>query len=292
MPIPKPRAREGREAFLSRCMGNATMRADFPDRDQRFAVCSTQWRERNKDIRMHTNTDPFEPWSEDGQTKMLTFDAEIKADEDEAGVFEGMASTFGNIDLVGDRIRRGAFKESLRNRRPRQIKMLWQHDMREPIGVWEEIRETRQGLFAKGRLILEGVPNAVKAHALMKAGAIDSLSIGFRVPEGGSEVDKDGGRILKEVDLLEISVVTIPANPKAEINRVKTLLHEDGFPTEREFERLLVRDVGFSQSEAKTIICHGFRHLQTRRDVGMEDADEVIALMRASLAKARERHAA
>jgi len=290
MPMPKPHDGESRDKFLARCMGNATMRDEFPDRDQRFAVCNTQWRNRDKDDAMALSDLDLDA-DNDWETKRLTFDAEIKADEDEDGMFEGMASTFGNMDLVGDVIRRGAFKESLKRRPAHKVKMLWQHRSDEPLGVFSEMKETRQGLFVRGQLALS-IQRGREAHELMKLGAIDALSIGFRVPEGGAETDKDGNRILREIDLMEVSVVTFPANPKAEIGRVKSIIEGGGFPTERQFERLLMRDAGFSLEEAKTIISRGFKHLQSIRDVAEDDVDEVIAILRESFAKARARASA
>ena len=102
----------------------------------------------------------------------------------EVGIFEGLASTFGNRDMVGDVVEPGAFAATIA--RPGRIKMLWQHDARAPIGVWEDIRETAAGLEVKGRLVLQ-VQRAREALALLKAGAVDALSIGFSVMRGGAE---------------------------------------------------------------------------------------------------------
>ena len=126
----------------------------------------------------------------------------------EVGVFEGLASTFGNQDMVGDVVEPGAFAATIA--RPGRIKMLWQHDARAPIGVWEDIRETAAGLEVKGRLVLQ-VQRAREALALLKAGAVDALSIGFSVMRGGAEFDRERGlRRIKAVELWEISVVPFP----------------------------------------------------------------------------------
>ena len=193
----------------------------------------------------------------------------------EAGVFEGLASSFGNQDMAGDVVEPGAFRDSLA--RPDRIKMLWQHDARAPIGTWERIVETDAGLKVKGRLVLE-VQKAREALALLRSGALDALSIGFSVPRGGAVLDRERGqrRILK-VDLWEVSIVTFAANPKARIERVKT--RADALPSAREFERFLMRDAGFSRSQARTVLGSGYKALLTRRDAG-GGLDELAARIR------------
>lgn len=184
----------------------------------------------------------------------------LKAAPGEDGVFEGYASVFDVVDLGLDVVARGAFVKSLGKRRP---KMLWQHDMSQPIGVWEDVHEDERGLFVKGRLIPE-VEKGKEALALLKAGAIDSMSIGYRTVEAQAE---DNGRVRKlmEVDLYEISLVTFPMLPDAKVTDVKAIT------TERDFERFL-RDAGYSKSEATAITLHGFKGLTKRRDAGEESA--------------------
>lgn len=145
---------------------------------------------------------------------------EVTAD----GMFVGYASMFNNVDLDRDIIAPGAFSKSLAKRAPKKIKMLWQHDPRQPIGVWEELSEDSRGLKVRGRLLVnQGVPKADEAYALLKAGAIDSMSVGFIIPPGGWEYDdKKQVRVIKEADLWEASLVTFPANPKARVTRVKS----------------------------------------------------------------------
>jgi len=140
----------------------------------------------------------------------------------EDGTFIGYGSTFGNVDLGRDVIEKGAFTKSLKRKSIKDIKLLWQHDSHQPIGVWESLSEDDKGLVVKGRLIRE-VRQAEEAYALMKAGAINAMSIGFSIPKGGHEIDeKKRVRVIKEVDLWEVSVVTFPMNPKAKIRRVKS----------------------------------------------------------------------
>ena len=192
----------------------------------------------------------------------------------EVGVFEGLASTFGNRDMVGDLVEPGAFAATIA--RPGRIKMLWQHDARAPIGVWDDIRETAAGLEVKGRLVLQ-VQRAREALALLKAGAVDALSIGFSVMRDGAEFDRERGlRRIKAVELWEISVVTFPANPKARVDRIKALAQAGGLPTEREFERLLMRDAGLSRSQVRTVLTSGYKALLSTRDAG-GGLDELVA---------------
>ena len=113
----------------------------------------------------------------------------------------------------------GAFSGSIRKRGAGGVRMLFQHDPATPIGVWEEIREDARGLFVRGRLTTD-VARAREVLALMRAGAIDGLSIGFRTVRGRTDA-KTGVRRLLEVDLWEISVVTFPAAPGARVGAVK-----------------------------------------------------------------------
>ena len=137
----------------------------------------------------------------------------------ENGTFAGYASLFGRTDLGRDMVMPGAFRASLARRGAGGVKMLFQHDPAEPIGVWTDIREDGQGLFVRGRLTT-GVARAREVLALMRAGALDGLSIGFRTVRGRTDATT-GVRALLEVDLWEISVVTFPMLPEARIASVK-----------------------------------------------------------------------
>src|SRR3954468_4181823 len=98
---------------------------------------------------------------------------------DREGVVEGYASLFGELDQARDMVMPGAFADTLRLRGLRRIPMLFQHDPAEPIGIWLELAEDRRGLFARGQLIPD-VARAREVLALVRAGALDGLSIGFR----------------------------------------------------------------------------------------------------------------
>lgn len=149
--------------------------------------------------------------------RYLPFDsAGIAAD----GAFAGYASLFDVPDLTNDVIAPGAFAETLARRGARNIKLLFQHDAAQPIGVWKSLREDSRGLHAEGQLTLDNT-KARDILALLRSGAIDGLSIGFRAVDA-TRVGKSGPRRLTRIDLWEISVVTFPMLPGARVTSVKT----------------------------------------------------------------------
>ncbi|WP_118134881.1 HK97 family phage prohead protease [Oceanicella sp. SM1341] len=145
------------------------------------------------------------------ETKFQTFDTGTGL-AGETGI-AGYASLFGEADQGGDVVRRGAYARSLASltAQGRKVKMLWQHDPAQPIGVWDEIREDERGLHVRGR-ILADVQRGAEALALLKAGAIDGLSIGYRTVRAAKT---SLGRALEEIELWEVSLVTFPMLPSA-----------------------------------------------------------------------------
>jgi uncharacterized protein len=135
------------------------------------------------------------------------------------GTVEGYASLFGEIDQARDMVMRGAFAMTLAQRGIHRIPMLFQHDPAEPVGVWLELREDHRGLFARGRLIPE-VTRGRELLSLLRAGAIDGLSIGFRTVKGSID-PRTRIRRLAAVDLWEISIVTFPLLAGARVRAVK-----------------------------------------------------------------------
>jgi HK97 family phage prohead protease len=135
------------------------------------------------------------------------------------GVISGYASLFGETDLGGDIVAKGAFRDSLRRNGPARVRMLFQHDPTEPIGVWDEIREDSMGLRVRGRLALK-VARAAEVWSLIQEGAIDGLSIGFKAVSARRDA-RSGVRRLERVDLWEISIVTFPMLPEARIAALK-----------------------------------------------------------------------
>lgn len=167
---------------------------------------------------------------------------EVKQLPDEADPkifkFEGMASTFGNIDLVDDIIMPGAFQESLMKQTP---VILWQHDRWEPIGMPSEIKETPQGLFMVGDLPRADTFVSGRVIPQMEIGSIKTMSIGFRIKE--SNMDNDTGiRTIIKLDLHEVSLVTFAANPLAMIEGFKALHLDDN--EKKEFLSEVVKALG------------------------------------------------
>lgn len=134
------------------------------------------------------------------------------------GVFQGYASLFGTADGSGDVVMPGAFRDSIARRGAAGIRMLFQHDPAEPIGIWTELREDNRGLFVRGQLT-QSVQRADELRGLLAEGAIDGLSIGFKTLLASRD-RATGYRRLIRVDLWEISIVTFPMLAGA---RVKAL---------------------------------------------------------------------
>lgn len=157
---------------------------------------------------------------------------EIKSLEDK-GVFSGYASVFDVIDHQKDLVSPGAFHQSLIQwqKTGRKPKMLWQHDATNPIGIWHEIQENDHGLYVKGQLLLD-LSQGREAYTLLKEGGIEGLSIGYR-PVKTLPLARDKVRVLQEVELHEISLVTFAANPSARVLSVKDMAEEDQILIER-----------------------------------------------------------
>jgi HK97 family phage prohead protease len=206
--------------------------------------------------------------------------AEVKFSDAEAnarGEFVGYASVFGNTDLGGDIVERGAFSATLQARKSQDVAMLWGHDLRSvPIGKWVEMREDDRGLVVRGQLTLD-IPRARDVHAALKEGTVKGLSIGYRIPPGGAEMANNGRvRRIKAVDLHEVSVVTFPMNQRAQVARVKGVEM-----TIREFEAFLRDEGGFSAAAAKAITARGYKAAGPRDE---DVASELAAALRRNLA--------
>ena len=361
MPLVKPKDKETREDFMSRCMSDDKTTSEFPTTEQRLAVCNSQYKNKTKEkysmndiekmgeaIKSLTDVisskakkpemvekqeDHFDREDaaearageigctgthrvdEDGnvfympcgsheeyleavgksyddeedkydkpkkkkptksvcvcqddgicqcdtELKKLVFESEIKA-ESNKGIFTGYGSIFGNEDQGNDIMQKGAFTKSLVNRPVSKVKMLYQHKTDEPIGVFTDMYEDSKGLFVKGQLAM-GTQRGREAYELLKMGALDGMSIGFRAdPEKqGYNENKRGVRTLKEVDLMEISLVTFPMNESALIETVK-----GNAKNIREWEKILREAGNLSRTEAK-IGAKALSESLSQRDAG------------------------
>ena len=379
MPLVKPRDKEKREDFMSRCMSDDKTTSEYPKATQRLAVCSTQYENSKKEkytmsdiekmgeaiktltdvISAKENKPKYEMEKEaraedmfsneedaldkakeigcvgthsmdkDGKTiympcrthdayeeaiskgygmdeededkyhkkpkkkkpmksvcvcevdgscqcdteiKKLTFHSDVKAVNDK-GTFTGYGSIFGNEDQGSDIMQKGAFTKSLENRPASKVKMLYQHKTDEPIGVFENMYEDEKGLFVKGRLAM-GTQKGREAYELLKMGALDGMSIGFRADpdKQGYNENKRGTRTLKEVDLMEISLVTFPMNERALIENVKA-----SHKNIREWEKILRDAGGLSRTEAK-IGAKALSESLSQRDAG-DDNKQLATLI-------------
>jgi uncharacterized protein len=277
-------------------MGDDTMASEYTDSEQQLAVSTSEYDQHEDSIendKKHImavketedsfivqyakehDEDEEEDISEDAKEMIKDFievKSELKAyhDEEESkeyGLFEGYGSVFGNKDLGNDVIEKGAFAKSIKRRTNKGVKLLYQHKSDMPIGVFDEIREDDHGLVVKGRLALKTQAGA-EAYELLKMGALDGLSIGFRVNPSEVSYDKrNNKRIIKEVDLMEVSLVTFPMNPQATVRSVKGEQYSI-----REWEKGLRDAFNLSRSESKVAAkavtdCFGQREVDSSQEL-------------------------
>ncbi len=195
-----------------------------------------------------------------GARQVRSFALEVRAQDD--GTIEGYGSVFGVRDNYDDVIAKGAFLASLTAHKAAGTMpaMLWQHSADQPIGIWTDMAEDDKGLRIKGQLALATVKGK-EAHALLKFGALNGLSIGFMSKQWTYGRDTDV-RTLTEIDLWEVSLVTFPANEKARITQVKAA---DELASPKDAERAL-RDAGFSKSDATAFVSRVMALGQARSD--------------------------
>jgi len=190
----------------------------------------------------------------------LDFGFKTKSIEDD-GTFTGHGSIFGNVDAVKDVVMPGAFKNSLAawKKKGSLPALLWQHNSDSPIGVYTIMEEDEKGLYLEGKLLKNDLQQAKEAYALLRAGALKGLSIGYNTVVDGYNRET-GINQLKEVGLWEVSLVTFPCNDQANVETVKSL------ETERDIERFL-REKGLSRSEACGILA------KARKVYGQRESD-------------------
>jgi HK97 family phage prohead protease len=215
-----------------------------------------------------------------------TFPLEIKSLKERQ--FEGYLSTFGNVDHGGDIVVKGAFKKTLAAAKKSGglPPMFWMHQWDKVPGKWLDMSEDDDGLYVKGELA--PTPLGDEMHVLLGMKAVRGMSIGYVTKD--RDWDKEGHRLLKELDLLEGSIVSLAMNPMAKIEAVKSRLSQAGeyVPQMAEFKRALenhLRDVGLSQTLAKTMVAKMVTAMSDempegrpeQRDAGQNDQDHEAA---------------
>lgn len=193
---------------------------------------------------------------------------EFKADSE--GRIEGYASRFGEMDQGGDIVVKGAYSASLAS--GRKPKMLWHHDPSQPIGVWDDVKEDDTGLHVRGRIIT-AIEKGREVLAMIEAKAIDGLSIGYRTVKADRATD--GARLLKQLDLWEVSMVTFPMLESTKINAIKA-----ADMSRREMEVLLTQDAGLSRSVARSLMDGGLGAVKAMQDAGDDGLSELAQIMR------------
>jgi HK97 family phage prohead protease len=199
--------------------------------------------------------------------------SEVKFDS-EAGTIKGYASVFNGVDSYGDTIAPGAFTKTLENRQ-RPVQMRWNH-YGPVIGKWTVLREDEKGLYVEGQLT-PGHSTASDVRASLMHGAIDGLSIGFYV---GENEETEGRRLIKEADLVEISVVEEPADLEARISDVKSAIESAN--SLKDFETVL-RDSGLSKAHAVALVSRMKSWLQGELEAERKAAEIAAAIQRFQL---------
>lgn len=270
--MPSVRAGESRPDYVRRCMADAETVGKFPEADQRFSVCLSMFGQKDA--------------GEVLETKFAALEIKAEGEDDDYLTISGYGSVFNNVDGGGDMVMPGAFKECIaKGRKP---KMLWQHDASQPIGAWDTMREDANGLFMQGRISKRAAKGAEVA-ALVKMGAVDGLSIGYRTKE--YEMDMDTGtRKLTKLDLWETSVVTFPMNDLAGIYAMKSADEMSETEIKRHIEHAL-KAIKLSSTEAKAMASAAMKGRENvLRDAGVplpetdqREVDELKALLTETL---------
>lgn len=212
---------------------------------------------------------------------------QIKALSDD-GAFSGYGSVFGVKDSYGEIVMPGAFKKSLSEHRRTgyRPKMFWMHDIWSPIGAWTKMNEDATGLYVEGSLNME-VQRGRETYALLKRGDIDGLSIGYFEVKAENSTEQ-GARLLRQLDLREVSVVSIGANPAATVEEIKSAMRlraafeANGTPDLNHIEEYL-RDAGFPKALATAFVSAGksaFRRSDSGDDETDSAAREFLAALR------------
>lgn len=199
-------------------------------------------------------------------------ETEVKFGAEGSLKFSGYASVFGGVDSYGDTIVAGAYAKTLADR-DRPIALRWNH-FGPVIGKWTSIKEDDRGLKVEGELT-KGHRTAEDAAALLRHGAISGLSIGYIAKD--SDPTEYGGRKLKEIELIEISVVEEPADNAAHVDTVKSSLREAG--SLADVEAALRQECGLSRGIATEIVVAVKRAVKQGEPEREENAELIKSIL-------------
>jgi len=231
MPIPKPQTDEDKETFISRCMGDDTMNEEYPDDEQRAAICYQSWDDSQKTITQEdiANAEIVELTGEKSKNRKVEykiFRFQVKSFDEDTGKFTGIASAYRTKpDKYGDIVKKGAFTKTIKDNNGEAMITFPPHDQMSPVGNGI-MSDTPKGLSIEGVLV-RGVQKAEEAYLLLKAGLIKTLSIGYEAVKWYME---NGVRYLTEVKIIEIGLVPgkyLAADDQALITEVKTRKSEE-----------------------------------------------------------------
>ena len=292
MPLPKPNEGESRDDFMSRCISDDDMNEEFPDQEQRVAVCRVSFSEREDDDgdddgdsdhdSGHEEEEDDDKSSRGREKKIVEFS--LKEFDVEKGTFAGYGSTFGNVDDGNDRVVLGAFKDTLHAFRGKgQLPMMpWFHDWKQPIGEWTGMDEDSKGLAVEGALWVEGnklgrtpIEKSEQIRNLFLSNGPKGLSIGYDAKESSFSTEGDKKRLvrnLKRVELFEVSPVPFGMNREATVTAAKCATFSGALPERKRELEARLRDVGLSRRDAMRLISGGWSVLVRDDEAGLAKA--------------------
>ncbi len=210
----------------------------------------------------------------------FTSKLELKSFNEDSGHFSGYGAIFNNVDHDHDTFKKGAFSQSLKawEKKGALPSLLWMHDTTQPLGVYKSMREDSKGLYVEGELLINDDSMAKKAFAHLKAGSVSGLSVGFQT----KDYEYSGStRIIKDVDLFEVSLVALPANDESRITNIKRLFASGELPSKVQVEKYL-REV-MSIRQAKSLIAGGYNFLNPRNadaDIEPQEIQNIINILK------------
>ena len=264
MPDVKPN--ESREDFVKRCIPIVLDEGTAKNPSQATAICNSMYDNRNKEDNKQL------------EFKNLSFNIQETKEDEKYFIIKGYAAAVNNIDLGDDKIVPGAFKSTMEYfNSGKKIKYLWQHDHKQPIGVIKEIKEDSNGLFTHS--ILPKNDTFVKGRVIpqIEVGSIDSMSIGYNIIE--KEYDSNNTRLLKDILIKEVSLVSFPMNEQAVITGYKSLdLNNLKELSERDIEHLFLSGFKASRSVSKFLVKLIKEHNQRDVENDQRDAETIKTL--------------